>query len=238
MTWTEPAVDRVKELYLSPEKFTLPVIAARMTAEFRTVFSLRMIQAKIHRLGIKNRNDRLIWASPRDTRLAELYSRSDAPSYSVMRDAINREFDTTFSRCAIASKIDQMNLRGRDLPTGRSLAAYTPRPSKPRAVKVPAVKVKRVSLLLPPPAIEAVKLRCAEIVPLNLTFAEMGENHCWYPFGEGEPSEFVFCGHPRFSYSRNDTLVKTSYCGGHFDLTRGAGTVGERRASFTIGRVA
>lgn len=226
MSWSELADDRIRELYLAPERFTLPAIAAKMTDEFRSPFSLRMIQSKIMRLGIKNRANPLIWASPRDTRLAELYKRADAPSYTVMRDAINREFGTTFSRCAIASKIDQMNLRGRDLPTGRSLSVYTPRPSKPRADKVKKESPRHPS---PPPAV--VKLHCVEIVPRHLTLLDLERGDCRFPYGGDAINEpITFCGHPK--------MAGSPYCTPHFHLCRGQRPATTPRASFTIGKVA
>lgn len=75
------------------------------------------------------------------------------------------------------------------------------------------------------------RLRCVEVEPLLLTFEELPENGCKYPYGEGEPSTFRFCGHPRFTFQRIGVDVKSSYCGAHFDLTSGHGTASERAAT-------
>jgi GcrA cell cycle regulator len=47
-------------------------------------------------------------------------------------------------------------------------------------------------------------LRCVEVVPLNLSIAELERGQCRYPYGDGP---FVFCGHPVHEGS--------SYCPSH-----------------------
>lgn len=66
---------------------------------------------------------------------------------------------------------------------------------------------------------EAIKLRCAEITPRNLTLMELEAEDCRWPYGEGP---FVFCGHPVFH---------GPYCASHKALAIGHGTGSERAAS-------
>lgn len=55
----------------------------------------------------------------------------------------------------------------------------------------------------------AYKVRCIEIVPLNLAFDQLGPENCRYIYGD-KPAEFVYCGHPKDG---------SSYCVGHHVLT-------------------
>jgi GcrA cell cycle regulator len=75
---------------------------------------------------------------------------------------------------------------------------------------------------------EPVKLRCVGIQPRLLTFDELAEGDCRYPYGGDRDGEAIaFCGHPRFR--------GTSYCAPHFHLTRGPRIEAERPAGpFTL----
>ena len=61
-----------------------------------------------------------------------------------------------------------------------------------------------------------------------LSFAELAEGDCRYPYGGDKDGEAItFCGHPRFR--------GTSYCAPHFHLTRGPRIEAERPAGpFTL----
>jgi hypothetical protein len=70
---------------------------------------------------------------------------------------------------------------------------------------------------------EPVKLRCVGVRPRLVSFDELADDDCRYPYGgdrEGEP--IAFCGHPRFRGS--------SYCAPHFHLTRGPRIEADRPA--------
>ena len=68
-----------------------------------------------------------------------------------------------------------------------------------------------------------VKLRCVQIMPRHLLVTELESGDCRYPYGgDAEGEAITFCGHPQ----REDS----SYCLGHFNLTRGPGTASERAA--------
>lgn len=48
-----------------------------------------------------------------------------------------------------------------------------------------------------------IELAVADIVPRNVSLADLGKNECHYPYGDGP---FTFCGHP---------TDRSSYCAGH-----------------------
>jgi len=60
-------------------------------------------------------------------------------------------------------------------------------------------------------------------VPRHLAVTELEAGDCRYPYGGDADGEAItFCGHPQREGS--------SYCLGHFNLTRGPGTASERAA--------
>ena len=68
-----------------------------------------------------------------------------------------------------------------------------------------------------------VELRCVQIMPRHLALIELEAGDCRYPYGgDAEGEAITFCGHPQREGS--------SYCLGHFNLTRGPGTASERAA--------
>jgi GcrA cell cycle regulator len=77
-----------------------------------------------------------------------------------------------------------------------------------------------------PPAAERphrVKLRCVQIMPRHLPLMDLEAGDCRYPYGGDTDGETItFCGHRQREGS--------SYCLGHFNLTRGPGTASERAA--------
>jgi len=60
-------------------------------------------------------------------------------------------------------------------------------------------------------------------MPRHLQLVELDAGDCRYPYGDAAEGEAItFCGHPQREGS--------SYCLGHFHLTRGPGTASERAA--------
>lgn len=220
--WPDGPIEKLKELYLDPSRITKPVIVTRLNLACGTTYTLKAVDAKIRKLGIINRLDPEVWAEPRVRLLRELYHRPDAPSYSVMARIINEETGAKFSRCAVSSKIQQMGFPTRNLPKGRTMAAYAmgqraaPAAAKPRPAAISA---------------EAVKLRCVEIEPRHLSLCDLDPGDCRYPYGGDRANEAItFCGHP--------AMPDRPYCAPHFHLCRGPGTVSERIATRGIGRAA
>lgn len=111
-----------------------------------------------------------------------------------------------------------------------------PKPKKPKAPKAapkavrtnrPAVRSETIASL------QQYKLRCVEIVPLNLQLSELEPDSCRYPDGGWDGDDkpetpITFCGHPRVGSS--------SYCMPHFALT--CQTEGPARATATLREVA
>jgi GcrA cell cycle regulator len=56
------------------------------------------------------------------------------------------------------------------------------------------------------------RLRCVEVVPLNIALMDLEHSHCRFPYGD-DPATMTFCGHP--------TIVRKSYCGPHAGLCFG-----------------
>jgi GcrA cell cycle regulator len=68
----------------------------------------------------------------------------------------------------------------------------------------------------------------SEVLPLNVRFNDLEDCQCRWPAGEG--ADMTFCGHVKFGSS--------SYCGPHFKLSVGPGTVAERKSNYVSARVA
>jgi GcrA cell cycle regulator len=69
---------------------------------------------------------------------------------------------------------------------------------------------------------EPIAVRCAAIVPRNLSLIDLEPNDCRYPYGGDDGTPTVFCGHGK--------LEGSSYCPDHFRLSVGRGTASERAA--------
>jgi GcrA cell cycle regulator len=150
-------------------------------------------------------------------------------SFAEAATAINEKFGTAYTRSAVIGRAKRMKLvvrarprvaRGPTMPRRRPVTPGT----KGNAVK--QADADGTSKDTAPPLTrrtEPVKLRCVGIQPRLLTFDELAEGDCRYPYGgdkDGEP--ITFCGHPRFR--------GTSYCAPHFHLTRGPRVEAERPA--------
>lgn len=144
-------------------------------------------------------------------------------SYSEIADAINAKFNTAYSRCAAIGRAKRMGLVGPDRPAElRSL----PQKVKPPRLRKPRECHAAESKRLAPPfeRVERVRLRCVQIVPRHLSLIDLEAGDCRYPYGGDEEGEAItFCGHRQREGS--------SYCAGHFHLTRGPGIASERAAS-------
>jgi len=147
-------------------------------------------------------------------------------SFAEAATAINEKFGTAYTRSAVIGRAKRMKLvvRARARPIrGPNLRMPKPKPLASRLNEGGLEEAAPASRRAEP-----VKLRCVGIQPRLLTFDELAEGDCRYPYGgdkEGEP--ITFCGHPRFR--------GTSYCAPHFHLTRGPRIEAERPAGpFTL----
>lgn len=142
-------------------------------------------------------------------------------SFAEAADAINARFHTGYSRNAALGRAKRMGLAALDRPKRSSRAPQQLQPSQLRKIREPATETR------PPPAVserpDRVQLRCVQIVPRHLPLIDLEPGDCRYPYGGDEDGEAItFCGHPQREGS--------SYCPGHFHLTRSPGTVSERAA--------
>jgi len=148
-------------------------------------------------------------------------------SYSEAAKAINKRFNTSYTRNAAIGRAKRMGLSGTGQPDRPPKAKKIRPPSLGRLLKKRAGLLKssrpRVDVFA---RAAALKLRCVGIVPRHLSLLELEDGDCRYPYGgEMEGEAITFCGHPRREGS--------SYCVSHFHLTSGMGTASER----TAGRV-
>lgn len=141
-------------------------------------------------------------------------------SFAEAAVAINARYDSAYSRNATIGRAKRMGLVAQDR-TKRLPRA--PQPLAPQLRK--RSERGAASKPEPPPAErpDRVKLRCIQIMPRHLPLFELEAGDCRYPYGGDDDGEAItFCGHPRREGS--------SYCIGHFHLTRGPGTASERAA--------
>ena len=160
------------------------------------------------------------WAPEHSEALREYLAKG--MSYSEIADAINAKFKTAYSRNAAIGRATRMGIGG---PNRRK-----DWPKPPLSAKAPLLRKLREryapEFMRPMPIFEraeTVKLRCVEIDPRHLSFMELEDGDCRYPYGgDSEEEVLTFCGHPQRAGS--------SYCTAHFFLTRGPGSASERAA--------
>ena len=168
------------------------------------------------------------WAPEHSGALRELFALH--LSFGRIAAAINRKFNTNYSRSAVLGRARRMGLAG----TERSELSPCAQPHLHLLGQAHLV-VEQRSPRFPwtePPVRETkpVELRCIGIDPRHLSLIELERGHCRYPYGGDEEGEAItFCGHPRRPGS--------SYCTPHFHLSRGPGTASERSACAVLLRV-
>jgi GcrA cell cycle regulator len=148
-------------------------------------------------------------------------------SFSEAAGAINEKFGTAYTRSAVIGRAKRMKLVIRARPA--RVPKFAPaRPSQvaPRTRQggIPAAAEGAPKGASPATRrAEPPKLRCVGVQPRLVTFAELADGDCRYPYGGDRDGEAInFCGHPRFR--------GTSYCAPHFHLTRGPRIEPERPA--------
>jgi GcrA cell cycle regulator len=144
-------------------------------------------------------------------------------SFAEAADAINAKYDTVYSRSATIGRATRMGLAALDRPKRLPRAPQEPKPPRPHQNQN---SERAAHPKLEPPIAERprrVQLRCVQIMPRHLAVIELEAGDCRYPYGgDAEGEAITFCGHPQREGS--------SYCLGHFNLTRGPGTPSERAA--------
>jgi GcrA cell cycle regulator len=154
-------------------------------------------------------------------------------SFAEAVHAINRKFDTDYTRSAAIGRARRMGLLARPRP--RSPGPRPPTKAKARAKTSGALRSRErpkgeLMPSAPSEPAKSVKLRCVGVTPRLLPLVDLGPGDCRYPYGGDKEGEAItFCGHPR--------LPGSSYCGPHFHLTRGDGTPSERAAAPVVLRL-
>jgi GcrA cell cycle regulator len=142
-------------------------------------------------------------------------------SFAEAADAINARFGAAYSRSATIGRAKRMGLAALDRPKRLSRAPKESEPPRSRQTSERAAESKPELPTAERP--RRMKLRCVQIMPRHLAVTELEAGDCRYPYGgDAEGEAITFCGHPQREGS--------SYCLGHFHLTRGPGTASERAA--------
>jgi GcrA cell cycle regulator len=142
-------------------------------------------------------------------------------SFAAAADAINARYAAAYSRNATIGRAKRMGLAALDRPKRLSRVPQQPGTPQLRKSRECAAEAKPEQPISERP--EPVKLRCVQIIPRHLPLIELEAGDCRYPYGGDVDGEAItFCAHPQRDGS--------SYCIGHFHLTRGPGTASERAA--------
>ena len=138
------------------------------------------------------------WPVEHDEMLKQLVA--DGVSLSRAAVEINARFHTSYSRNAAIGRASRQKF----VCTERKVNQHA-RPSVSQSTgKLVALAPAFRKAQLPP-------LRCASVEPLHLSLLELDSEKCHYPFGDGDPRDFTFCGHR--------TWKGFSYCAPHVRLT-------------------
>lgn len=139
------------------------------------------------------------------------------PTHSASQIAVAlwQEFQIQVSRNSVVGKLH------RDKITCAHKVTVRPQCTRQRSPSLP--RTHRPASHPPREPIEVTALRCAEIVPLNISLIDLEPWHCRYPV-DSDP--LTYCGHVK--------LEGVSYCEPHFRLCTGPGTYGERAAGTVV----
>jgi GcrA cell cycle regulator len=168
------------------------------------------------------------WAPEHSDALRELIAKG--LSFSEAAQAINAQFNTSYTRSAALGRARRLRLEAEE----RQKPSLPTRPVDLHDIPEPRPSASRAAALLwPTPVfkeIKPVKLRCVGIEPRHLCLVELEKGDCRYPYGGDEDGEAItFCGHPRRPGS--------SYCMPHFRLSRDPIAPAERVQSMVSLRV-
>ncbi len=140
-----------------------------------------------------------VWTPAQDAALTA-YLSAGKMSFAGMAAAINGEFKTNYSRNSAIGRASRLGLTSKKPPHLIGDVVRKPHAKKStantgqhhvvtRIVSANSFGGLRVQQSI---ATEEYKLRCVEIVPLNLTLADLPDNGCHYIAG----SDLLYCGHP------------------------------------------
>lgn len=122
-----------------------------------------------------------MWSKEMDTELRRLVE--EGISFSFAAASLNSTFKTSLSRNAAIGRAHRLGLKG-DRENAQRNKTPRARVMKPRAPRV---------VHFPEPDAEQVRLRCVEVVSLEVDIFALTESVCHYP---SEDAPFTYCGHP------------------------------------------
>lgn len=138
-----------------------------------------------------------VWTEAMDAELRRLYG-AGIP-FSQCAPQISALGDVSVSRNAVIGRAHRLGLRrGPD---------YKQQARSPRARRTPSPPKSRPpapARIAPEIVAEPVALRCVEVVSLKIGIADLNNQACHYPEGDGP---FTFCGNP--------SKAGSPYCGPH-----------------------
>lgn len=176
-----------------------------------------------------------IWLNTHDAAL-KAHVGAGKLSFAGMAAAINGEFRTDFSRNAAIGRAHRLGLVAKRDPGAEPRAPRAPREKRSTAntgMHRTITRVKRANgnsgAMRVFNALETAQpeLRCVEIVPLHLSFDDLGPADCHYPYGrdeKGDDAPVTYCGHPN--------MPGSSYCMPHKTLCAGQNTTAPRAVAY------
>lgn len=148
------------------------------------------------------------WTEETKAFVSDLYCASGVCSFADMAKLLNEKFGTSYTRNAVMGVSKRLGLKG------KPPAPPTKKTSSTRAHLVARLRIVKSNHNGGTPRIiqtfepaQTAALRCAEVEPRNLIFAELEKGDCRYPYGD---QTFLFCGHP--------IQEDSSYCPAHHAL--------------------
>jgi GcrA cell cycle regulator len=124
-------------------------------------------------------------------------------SFPEIARAINKQFGTSYTRRAVASRARRKGLISQ----------------KPKRAEFKVIHgIKQRQKLAENPGIDPEPFVCKDapdVVPLNKTMLELREGERRYVYGN-EPAKMVFCGHPIHWRMIGGEMRPSSYCEAHF----------------------
>lgn len=152
------------------------------------------------------------WSEDRIEKLKALHAKG--LSCAMIAD----ELGAGISRCAVIGKLHRLGMSNAGSTVRKANAKKNPRPKVEKAMRVVRASAKAGSYrLIEAARVEAEKIRCVDVVPLNVGLLDLEPHQCRYPIGNGQ---ILFCGHSK--------IEGTSYCSPHYMLTHRSEA--ERRA--------
>jgi len=160
-----------------------------------------------------NRNNGEGWPDEHTELLRSEWAKGS--SAAQVAAALGLQFNAGYSRNAVCGKVHRLGLSQvrpvmSDKPRKKRHQPYKPRPKR-------LAKTGNASFAMVDTPIfsrhEQSQLRCVEVEPLNISFAELQTGDCKYPYGE---RDFTYCGLP--------AIEGKPYCLSHLALCTGMGT--------------